>query len=396
MVPDITPLPENPRCRVEAELGERQRAGLQRDLRLWEKMDGWINLADNDYLDLSRDPDVVAAAAAAAARYGCSSSASPLICGYQPPHRELEEALCQWHGFPSGLVWNSGFSANQAVLSSLPRRGDLVLADRLVHHSMIAGILRSGARLIRFRHNDTAHLRELLQRHAPERRTMFVVTESVYSMDGDSPALLEIAELREKFGFRWVLDEAHAIGWYGPRGSGLAAEEGVSGGVDVLVGTLGKALGSQGAYTLFNDTRLRSYFVNTSGEFIFSTYLAPPAAAAARAAIRRVCELSTEQVGWRKFSRAFRLRLREIGFAGQDGDSPIVPVVIGDASRALEAAAALREERILCAAVRPPTVPAKTSRLRLSLRRGMNISSVDLVMRALAKWRAAAADAQPR
>lgn len=373
--------------RVQASLENRDRQQLRRHLHLWAKDPRWLNLADNDYLELSSDPAVVAAAAEAAHRFGCSSSASPLITGYQPPHLELEASLCRWHGFPHGLVWNSGYSANQAILSRLPRPGDLVLADRLIHHSMVRGILQSGGRLIRYRHNDIAHLQALLHKHAANGRIVFVVTESVFSMDGDYPDFGQIAELKQRYPFFLIVDEAHATGWYGATGAGLLAETGQMGMADLLVGTLGKALGSQGAYTLFHDPLLREFLINESSEFIFSTYLSPVAAAAGGAAVQRAEELSGDQARWRTQSRRCRALLRADGWRVPDGDSPVVPVVVGESEQALAIARALRKKQILIGAVRPPTVAAGSSRLRISLKRGLTDESIDRLITALGETR---------
>jgi 8-amino-7-oxononanoate synthase len=375
--------------RLSADVASRENGGLLRALRLWGREAGWVNLADNDYLGLARDPAVVTAAAEAAGRYGCSSSASPLISGYQPPHRDLENELCRWHGFASGLVWNSGYSANRAVLSLLPASGDIVFADRLIHNSMIAGILQSGKRLIRFRHNDIAHLGELLQKHRTSVRIAFVVTESVFSMDGDAADLAAVARLKERFPFFLIVDEAHATGWYGRRGEGLAAELGVTSAIDLLVGTCGKALGSQGAYTLFHDPVLREYLINAAGEFIYSTYLSPIAAAATRAAIGRARELAVGQTEWRDRSRRFRAMLREDGWSAPDGDSPIVPVIVGENEETFSLGSFLRERKVLAGVVRPPTVPAGTGRLRFSLRRGFTDETAATVRDLLREWRAA-------
>lgn len=380
-------IPEGLQQRLTTELADRREKSLLRKLCVWENSPGWINLADNDYLDLSHDPTVVAAAQEAASRHGCSSSASPLISGYQVPHYDLETELCRWHGFPSGLVWNSGYAANQAVLSRLPRREDIVFADRLIHNSMISGILHSGARLIRYRHNDIAHLRQLLERHASTNRISFVVTESVFSMDGDAPDLPDIASLKKDFSFCLVVDEAHATGWHGTDGAGFASETGTLASVDLLVGTLGKGLGSQGAYTLFHNQLLREHLLNHANEFIYSTYLSPIAAAAAKAAIGRVRELSMHQREWRQTSQEFRNLLRSDGWNVPAGDSPIVPILLGESEAALSLGTFLREQQILAGTVRPPTVPAGSSRLRLSLKRSFTMETARHIVDLLARWR---------
>jgi 8-amino-7-oxononanoate synthase len=212
-----------------------------------------LNLSDNDYLALARDPDVVDASNRAARRYGVSASASPLVTGWSVLHAKLVETLCEWHRLPHGLLWNSGYAANSAILGALPKRDDLVLADRLIHHSMIAGILRSGARFKRYDHLRLDQLEEMLAGASSSSGTVFVATETVFSMDGDYPDLHRLAELKQRYGFVWIVDEAHALGWYGPQGAGMVRAAGVENAVDVLVGTLGKTLASGGAYSVFND-----------------------------------------------------------------------------------------------------------------------------------------------
>ena len=340
----------------------------------------FVDLSANDYLSLARDAAVKAGAIRAVGAWGVSSSASPLITGYREIHAELERELCAWLGFRCGLVWNTGYAANCCVLGTLPQAGDRIFADRLIHNSMIAGILKSGARFQRYRHNDVAHLRELLEKTRAEgfAGTTFVATESVFSMDGDYPDLAAMARLREEFGFVWIVDEAHAAGWFGKNGGGLIDALGLAGEVDVLVGTLGKSLGAAGAYTLFNDETLRRYLVNFGAEFIFSTYLPPAAVGAALAAVRRVRGFSAEErAAMPALSRRWRARLREIAPGVPDGDSPVVPVPIGAETETMRVAARLRERGFRVGAIRPPTVPAGTSRLRLSLNRTLTDAQLE-------------------
>jgi len=374
------------RCRRA--LAERDAKKLRRTLRVTTRHEGELNLADNDYLDLARDPALTAAVAAAAAEHGTSASASPLVTGWREPHARLVEALAAWHGFPCGLLWSSGYAANSAVLGTLPARGDLVFADRLIHHSMVAGLLRSGARLQRYEHLNLDQLAELLARVQPPGRPVFVVTESVFSMDGDYPDLARMAELKRRHGFCWIVDEAHALGWYGPEGAGLVRATGVEPEVDVLVGTLGKALASGGAYTLFRYEAVRDHLINTAGEFIYSTAFPPANAAAALAAVARVRALAGRQAEWHGQSRAFRSALQAAGWLAPTGESPIVPVRLDDEDAALALAGALRAAGIYAAAVRPPTVPAGTSRLRFSLKRTFSADEMQRVLTAMAAWRA--------
>jgi len=358
--------------RLRQSLAQREGSSLRRKLTARASADTRINLADNDYLGLSRDPAVVAAGVAALHEWGASSSASPLVTGYTEIHQKLEHTLAAWQGYAHGLVMNTGFSANSAVLGGLPKKGDLILADRLVHASMLDGIMASGARLRRFAHNDLDALELMLHEEPALDGVIFVVTESVYSMDGDSPDLKRLASLRKRFGFCWVLDEAHATGWYGSTGSGLQEAQVAFAAADIVVGTLGKGLGSQGAYVLSHAPEVRDALINFAGEFVYSTYLAPSCAAAALAAVERVKGMSAERAELHALSHAWRDGLLEAGFAVPSGDSPIIPLILGDSDVTLKYATALRAAGFMVSAIRPPTVPVRTGRIRISLRRGLS------------------------
>jgi 8-amino-7-oxononanoate synthase len=358
--------------RLRLSLAQREGSSLRRKLTARAAADVRVNLADNDYLGLSRDPAVVAAGVAALHEWGASASASPLVTGYTEIHQKLEQTLAAWQGYAHGLVMNTGFAANSAVLGGLPKKGDLILADRLVHASMLDGIMASGARLRRFAHNDLDALELMLHEEPALDGVIFVVTESVYSMDGDSPDLKRLASLRKRFGFCWVLDEAHATGWYGATGSGLQEAQGVFAAADIVVGTLGKGLGSQGAYVLSHAPEVRDALINFAGEFVYSTYLAPSCAAAALAAVERVKAMSAERAELHALSHAWRDGLVEAGFAVPSGDSPIIPLILGDSDVTLKYATALRAAGFMVSAIRPPTVPVRTGRIRISLRRGLS------------------------
>ncbi|MFZ9980298.1 MAG: aminotransferase class I/II-fold pyridoxal phosphate-dependent enzyme [Opitutales bacterium] len=358
--------------RLRQSLAQREGSSLRRKLTARASSDKRVNLADNDYLGLSRDPAVIAAGVAALHEWGASSSASPLVTGYTEIHQKLEQALAAWQGYAHGLVMNTGFAANSAVLGGLPKKGDVILADRLVHASMLDGIMASGARLRRFAHNDLDALELMLHEEPALDGVIFVVTESVYSMDGDSPDLKRLASLRKRFGFCWVLDEAHATGWYGATGSGLQEAQGVFAAADIVVGTLGKGLGSQGAYVLSHAPEVRDALINFAGEFVYSTYLAPSCAAAALAAVERVKGMSAERAELAALSHAWRDGLVEAGFAVPSGDSPIIPLILGDSEVTLKYATALRSAGFMVSAIRPPTVPVRTGRIRISLRRGLS------------------------
>jgi len=372
-------------ARVRKELEERVAKNRRRELRVAAPVR--VNLADNDYLGLAQHEALKNAVHAALLAGPVSASSSPLLLGYQEVHAKLEKILCAWHGFPSGLVWNSGFAANQAVLGTLAKSGDIILADRLVHHSLIAGILKSKAKFKRFPHNDLVTLEKLLKENTRADQVVWVVTESVYSMDGDSPDLMKLAELKRRFGFIWMLDEAHALGWYGPQGQGLAKQMGMNDCVDILVGTLGKALGSMGAYSLFRDPLLREAMINEAGEFIYSTYLSPLLAAAATAAIGCASEMAPSAEQWRALSQKFRSELVAQGWDTPTGDSPIVPVVIGEEAKVIALGKYLAERGFAVGAIRPPTVPEGTARLRLSLKSSTIWAELESLIGAMNVWR---------
>ena len=375
--------------RLKVVLIERESKKLTRFLTLAPKTSTLLNLSDNDYLNLSNDPSLISAGQKALEKYGTSASASPLITGWTKAHEILVSDLVKWHGMAYGLIWSSGFAANAAILSTLPKEGDLVFADKLIHHSMIAGLKRSGAHVRRYPHLDLAVLENWLKAAAASDplKTIFVVTESVYSMDGDYPDLLLLAELKKLYPFIWILDEAHALGWYGKNGAGLASHYGVTDCVDILVGTLGKTLASGGAYSLFNSVTYRDYLTNFAGEFIYSTALPPSNAAVASAAISQVSTFSLEQNNWHALSSDFRKRLIENGWETLPGESPIIPVRLNNEASALELSQYLKDHGILAFAIRPPTVPSGTSRLRFSLKRGVTAHDLEKVLQIMNQWR---------
>ena len=292
------------------ELDELREAGLLRTRTEHDPSSGGgLNLASNDYLGLAQHPDVIAAARTAQERVGSGATASPLICGYAPVHAELERRLAEFKGYPAALVFTSGYAANVGILSALLSRNDTVFADRLAHASLLDGIRLSGAHLVRFRHNDPAHLRELLA-SAPPGGARMIVTESVFSMDGDLAPLADIADGADEFGATLMVDEAHATGLYGPRGAGRVSELHLSGRVPLCMGTLSKALGSAGGYVACSEP-LRDLLVNRARSYIYSTALPPAAAGGALGALA----LLDANPGWgseaRRRADLFRAALRD-------------------------------------------------------------------------------------
>ncbi len=336
-----------------------------------------LNLSSNDYLNLRTHPEVIRASQIAAEIYGTGSGASPLLTGFGPLHQQLLKSLQRWIGKNSGLLFNSGFMANQALIHHLPGPKDLILTDRLIHHSLAQALGHKDRLFHRFQHNDLDHLESLLEKNKKDFDTVFVITESLYSMEGDSPDLVRLAELKKRYGFFWILDEAHALGVYGPNGEGLAKETGVLEHVDIFIGTLGKTLASMGAFIMTDSREVTDYLTNFAGELIYSTFIPPTVAGAALAALDQVQASRQSAEDLRLLSKNFRNQLSETGHKTIAGDSPIIPVILEEPDQVLKIQEQLLEVGIAVAAVRPPTVPQGASRLRLSLHTGVDATNLD-------------------
>jgi 8-amino-7-oxononanoate synthase len=362
---------------IEERLAELERRGLSRRLRLVSGPQGPTVLLDgqpvlllcsNNYLGLADHPRVREAAAEAAMRWGVGAGASRLISGTMTVHRRLEERLAAFEGRQAGLLFGSGYLANIGVIGALAGPGDTVFSDELNHASIIDGCRLSRAEVVVYRHRDIEHLLWSMRRHGGRREARgrrLIVTDSVFSMDGDVAPLEEIVELAQAFGARVAVDEAHAIGTFGPGGRGALAQAGLEGEVDAIVGTLGKALGSYGAYVC-GDQEMVRYLINTSRSFIFSTAPPPPAVAGALAALELLEERPHRVERLCANARALRRALASEGFQVAEGDMHIVPLLVGDERDALRLCQGAIEEGVFAQAIRPPTVPAGTSRLRLA------------------------------
>lgn len=325
-----------------------------------------INLSSNDYLNLSRHPDVLAAAGSIG-RLG--AGASRLVTGTLPCHAELEAALALHHGYPNSLLFGAGYLANLAVLSVVVRRKDVVISDRLVHASLIDGIVLSQAKHQRYRHIDPDHLEQLLSKLSQTRSAdtrFLIVTESVFSMDGDTAPLFEICELAEKYDAMLLVDEAHALGVFGVCGQGLVHQLGLSEKVQFVTGTLSKAYGSYGGFILSSDA-VKQLLVNRARPFIYNTALPPCVVKGAHAALEHIQR--NKGLGEELLMRAkgFRDRLRGSGLNVMNSETQIVPLLVGDNELALELSERLKSCGVLSIAMREPTVPRETARLRFSV-----------------------------
>lgn len=340
-----------------------------------------LDLASNDYLGLSRDPSVLAAAGSELAASGLGAGASRLVSGTRPVHLQLEEALATWLGRERVLLFPSGFQANLAAVCALADRHTLVLADRLIHHSLLAGVRASGARLKRFAHNDPADLERLLlheQRSRPEGR-LLVLCESLYSMEGSTPPLADLAALCARHGAPLLVDEAHALGVLGPGGRGLA--HGIAD-VAIVSGTFGKAFGSGGAF-LAGDALVGEWLLQSSGAFRYSTALAPPLAAGALAALGRIQVDPHAAISLLARSGRWRDALEAADWPRPPGEGPILSLRLGSDAAALAAQQRLEAAGLLALAIRPPTVPEGTARLRLVLRSGLPAGTLERLLEAL-------------
>ena len=344
-----------------------------------------LDLASNDYLGLSRHPVVLQAAAAELASSGLGAGASRLVSGSRPVHERLEQELAAWLGRDRLLLFPSGFQANLAAVTALADRHTLVLADRLIHHSLLAGVRASGAHLQRFTHNSPADLERRLHaagRQHPGRR-LLVLCESVYSMEGTSAPLAELASVCSRHNAPLLVDEAHALGLLGPGGRGLA--HGLED-LAIVSGTFGKAFGSGGAF-LAGDSLVMEWLLQSSGAFRYTTALAPPLAAGALAALQWLQdqERSGHPPGAALLQRARRWRdgLEAAGWQRPPGEGPILPLLVGSDARALALQARLEAAGLLAVAIRPPTVPEGQARLRLVLRRDLPAGTLPRLLDAL-------------
>jgi 8-amino-7-oxononanoate synthase len=359
---------------MHAELEALRSAGLYRELRRVENEQGPIllmggrevvNFSSNNYLGIANHPALAEAAKQAIDRYGCGSGASRLISGNMTLHEELENRLAQFKSTEAALVFNSGFQANTGILATLAGAGDVILSDQLNHASIIDGCRLSRAQTVVYGHGDLDQIETNLKAAHHARRRL-IVTESIFSMDGDEAPLTGIVELAEKYDALVMVDEAHATGVFGGTGAGLVSQYGLGDRVAVQMGTLGKALGGFGAYVA--GTRvLRELLINRCRSFIFTTALPPAIMAMAIAAINLVEEQPERRHRLWENCRLLFKGLTTVGFSLTALQSPILPLIVGDAERCMQFSRQLLERGVFAQGIRPPTVPPATSRLRITV-----------------------------
>jgi 8-amino-7-oxononanoate synthase len=364
---------------IEAELAELKGHALLRKLREFDSAQQpmmetagkqLVNFSSNDYLGLATEPALKEAAKAAIDQYGVGAGASRLVCGTLSPHVRLEEKLAEFKRTAAALTFSSGYAAALGTLGALAQKDDVVILDKLCHASLIDGAKLSGAAVRVFPHNHLGKLESHLKwarEHHPEARVL-VVTESVFSMDGDWAALPEIVEIKNRYDAMLVLDEAHAVGVIGDHGRGLADQLGLAGKIDVQMGTMSKALGVSGGY-ICGGRRLIDLVINRARSFIYSTASSPAVAAAATAAVEFL--MSPQGERRRQQLRAnltlFADELPHVLAGGKKIQSAIIPIIVGTAEAAVEAAQLLAGKGYFVPAIRFPTVPRDTARLRVTL-----------------------------
>ncbi len=377
--------------RVNEELRAIEANGLSRQARriegpqgprLWVDGHHVIGLCSNNYLGLARHPVLLNAMRTTMDAEGLGAGASRQISGSMRAHRQAEAALASYVGQPASVLFSSGYACNIGVIQGLVGRSDIVFSDQLNHASLIDGARLSRAEVVVYEHADPEDLARKLRTHRSRARAALVVTESMFSMDGDVPPLAELADVAKAFRAGLVVDEAHALGVLGPGGRGLCAQLGVV--PDVLVGTLGKALGAQGAFAAGSDAvvdllrqRARSY--------VFSTAPAAPVAAVAVAAVKLVADADGLRATLAQHARRLRDGLRALDYRVLPGEGPIIPVMVGEPRATMELSRKLFERGVFVHGVRPPTVPPGSGRLRVVPMASHTRDDIDEALRAFAE-----------
>lgn len=378
---------------IDEELESLRRRSLYRETLCVEGAQGRTIRVDdnellcfcsNDYLGLSTDPRVRRAAAEAAEAFGTGATASRLINGTMRPHEALERRLARFKNAEAALVFPTGYMANLGTIAALVGKGDVVYADRLCHASLIDGCRLSGASFRVFPHCDAQALERALRRGVRARRRL-IVTDGVFSMDGDLAPLPALAEVASRYEAILLVDDAHGTGVLGATGRGTAQHLSAEDGIDVAIGTLSKALGSLGGFVT-GSARLIDYLIQRARTFIYTTASPPSALAAALAALEIAEKEPARRVRLLRLARTLRQKLISLGLNVPEGETPIIPVIIGDSARALRMSQFLRREGFLVPAIRPPAVPPGTARLRISVQASHTDNDIARLANAFRAW----------
>ncbi|MDX2216788.1 MAG: 8-amino-7-oxononanoate synthase [Oculatellaceae cyanobacterium bins.114] len=374
---------------VEQKLQQRRQAHQFRVIAAFDPDDAvygirgdrcFLNFSSNDYLGLSKHPRLIEAAQRYTQHYGAGATASRLVTGTYTIHQQLEEQLAIACGYEATLLFSSGFQANSTVLPALLDASALVLCDRLVHNSLIQGILASRARFMRYRHGDLNHLKSLLIKATQQSYSrVMIVSETIFSMDGDRSDVTALTQLAQDYNAILYLDDAHALGVMGKQGMGLAAHQP---GIDLMVGTFGKAFGAFGAFIACSH-KIRDYLVNYCPGFIYTTALPPAVIGAITAALELIPTLDAERLHLHQQAEYLRGQLRQLSCNPGNSSSHIVPLLLGDEEQTLHLSQWLEQRGMLAIAIRPPTVEPGSARLRIALSSQHTTNHVDTLIHAI-------------
>ena len=338
----------------------------------------YLNLCSNSYLSIHLDPVVTGAARSVVEDYGAGTCSSRSVSGSIDLYEKLENAIARYKGYKRGLIFPTGYMANIGIVSTIPGKGDVIFSDELNHSSLIDAMRLSYAKKVIYRHRDALDLEKKLKRQTG-RGKFFVITESVFSMDGDMAPLQDIMELKRRYGFHTIVDDAHGTGIFGRKGSGVEEYLGLKGDADIHMATFGKALGSFGAFVL-SDPVVIDYLINRARTFMYTTALPPSALAASCAALDLVQkDLSFKEDLWRNIDY-MRTGLLDAGFDLKESVGPIIPIVVGRDADAVKMQKMLMAKGLFLQAIRPPTVPSGTSRLRLTVVRAFTRQQMDMAI----------------
>ena len=333
-----------------------------------------VDLCSNDYFGLSRDIDLIKASYEVSLSQGLGSGSSRFITGSRPIHQLLENQLSEWLNKEQVLLFPSGFQANIAAIQALANRKSIVIADKLIHHSLLVGVKAAQSKLVRFAHNNLKDLEEKIQKYHATRNHILVVVESLYSMEGSIAPLNEISEICKKYNIELIIDEAHAIGILGPEGKGLSFN--LSSCETLITGTLGKAFGSGGAFIACNS-KIGEYLIQTSGAFRYTTALSPSLAAGALEALQKIKSNKKWGNDLLKSPKQWKTEIIQNFSYPVQGDCHILSIIIGGEEKAIALQKYLEKNGFLAIAIRPPTVPEGESRIRITIRRNIDIKSVN-------------------
>ena len=372
---------------LQTELNERAQQGLLRQRQTLQSGQGryitlndrrYLNFSSNDYLGLAAKPFLIKAWQEGLDRWGAGSGASPLVTGYTDAHAKLEQTLAEWLQVESVLLFSTGFGANQAVIKALLQKDHTQYQDRLNHASLQEAGAQSPAKMLRFRHNDMAHLASMLQP-----RSGLIMSEGVFSMDGDQAPGQQLADLAKQSNNWLMLDDAHGIGVLGEQGRGTLSQQGVAPDrVHIRMATFGKALGVAGAF-VGGSRQFTDYLVNFARDYVYSTHMPPAQAHAISAAVAWVKQADAERAHLQALIQQFKAGISDLGLVAGESSTAIQPLIIGDADKAVAVANKLRERGLWITAIRPPTVPKGTARLRITLTAAHQPSDISLLLNEL-------------